>query len=326
MLGPPRFDTFHAAYQSVLHQLLAEPQYASSSRGKSSSEILGVSFTLTDPRQRTPYLTARRPNIVFNHAEALWYLAGRADLDMIGYYAPRLRALSADGQALTGTAYGPRLFSPRGRSQWDRVVDLLRSDPGSKRATMLIMRPDELVNPANPDVACTLGVQFLIRDNALHTVAFMRGNDAWIGLVCDVFSFTLIAEYTALALGVDLGTYTHLVSSMHLNVQDLDRAAAAVAEPTLAVPPTVAMPRTSPQVLDTLMTWERHLRHNERPLNLGSSEISHLGPYWVQVLLLFEAYRQVTHHDGPISGRVLRELTPAHQWLLAARWPDRVPS
>ncbi|GAA1381302.1 hypothetical protein GCM10009661_57550 [Catellatospora chokoriensis] len=68
--------------------------------------------------------------------------------------------LSADSTTLTGTAYGPRLFvpaEPDGLSQFDRVLRLLCTDPDAKRAAMTIMRPDELVNAANPDVAARSG-------------------------------------------------------------------------------------------------------------------------------------------------------------------------
>ena len=141
-LTPAGFDTFGDAYLAVLRRILERPEYEARGRGNDALEVTNVSFRLTDPTQRSVLSAARRPNIVFNWAEALWYVAGRDDLAMIGYYAPRLRALSGDGATLTGTAYGPRLFGPGpdGRSQFDRVVGLLRRDPGSKRAAMPIMR------------------------------------------------------------------------------------------------------------------------------------------------------------------------------------------
>lgn len=79
---------------------------------------------------------------------------------------------------------------------------------------MLIMRPDELVDPADPDVACTIGLQLLLRNVALHMSAYMRGNDACIGLLGDPFSFTFLQELAARMLGVDVGTYSHHVGSM----------------------------------------------------------------------------------------------------------------
>ncbi|MEV6861565.1 thymidylate synthase [Streptosporangium subroseum] len=320
------FPTFHDAYLAVLQQVLTRPQYQTSSRGNQSLECLNVSFALADPRQRTPNLAARRTNIIFNHAEALWYLAGRDDAAMIGYYAPRLHALAADGHRLTGTAYGPRLFGPQGNSQWDHAVELLTKEPDSKRATMMIMRADEFANPANPDVACTLALQFLIRDGCLHTVCFMRGNDAVLGLLCDVFSFTFLAEFTALQLGIQLGTYTHHVASMHANEPDLPRVRAILAE-TSPSPPAAVMPadttwHTVRQVLD----WEEGLRINQRRLYPNQIPLLPFDPYWRRVVALLETYRQIIHQpQQPIEADILAVLDPHHRQLIAHRWPEHIP-
>ncbi|GAB3977728.1 thymidylate synthase [Actinoallomurus acanthiterrae] len=334
----PQFATFHHAYRAVLGQVYRRPQFKPESRGNRSRECLNVAFTLTDPRQRTPYLVARRTNIVFNYAETLWYLSGRDDLAMIGHYAPRLRALSADGERLTGSAYGPRLFTPLGSAevgQWDQVVELLRHDPDSKRAVMTVMRPGESAQFDNPDVACTLALQFLLRDGHLHMVATMRGNDAVIGLVCDVFAFTFIHEFTAVQLRAQLGSYTHQVSSMHINESDLARVDASLTEhePLSAAGAFrgAAMPMdTSWRTIEDVARWEEDLRTDRRRFDpdqvaTGSGTLS--SAYWRQVVLLFEVYRQVVHQPGqPITSAVVAALTPAHRWLVAHRWPERFPS
>ena len=216
----PAFATFTDAYLAVLGEVAGSPQYEIATRGNTAQEILNVCFTVDDPLTRSPYLAARKANIVFNHAEALWYLSGRDDLAMIGHYAPRLRRFSADGQRLTGTAYGPRLFGsgPDGASQFDRTIALLRADPDTKRAAMVVMQPGELADPASPDVACTLALHLMLRGGALHMTAHMRANDAVTGLLCDVFSFTFIQEYAARLLGAKVGTYTHHAGSMHINL------------------------------------------------------------------------------------------------------------
>src|ERR1035441_9224502 len=84
------------------------------------------------------------------------------------------------------------------------------------------------IDTARPDVSCTLALQFFLRDGHLHTTTYMRGNDAVIGLLSDVFSFTVMQEFTALQLGVQLGSYGHHVGSMHINEADAGRAAAIV--------------------------------------------------------------------------------------------------
>ena len=69
------YSTFQDAYLAELDLTFDEPEYRNAPRGFSSSERLGVSFTITDAVQRHVALPARRANLIFSFAEALWYLA-----------------------------------------------------------------------------------------------------------------------------------------------------------------------------------------------------------------------------------------------------------
>lgn len=328
----PVLATFTDAYLAVLSQVADSPRYEIATRGNTAQEILNMCFTVDDPLTRSPYLAARKANIVFNHAEALWYLSGRDDLAMIGHYAPRLRGFSIDGQRLTGTAHGPRLFGPGpdGASQFDRVIALLRADPDTKRAAMIVMQPGELADPANPDVACTLAVQLILRSGALHVTVHMRANDAVTGLLCDVFSFTLIQEYAARLLGAKVGTYTHHAGSMHINLPDLPKARAIVREATNTAPPrfpAAAMPADHLDDLAAVLAWEQELRLNQRAATPSDPGLAGLHPYWQQIVMLFEAHRQLTRHPGsPVDAATLTSLHPGHRWLLACRWPGNIPA
>lgn len=333
MVHGPTFDTFQAAYLAVLRHITAAHQYETDTRGKHALEVVNTSFTIANPTARTPYLAARRTNVVFNHAEVLWYLAGRDDLDLIGYYAPRLSKLATGDARLTGTAYGPRLFKPSPpdqRSQFDRVLALLADDPDTKRATTLLMRPDELVDPGNPDVACTLGLQLMRRGGALHATAYMRGNDAVLGLLCDTFSFTFIQEFAARLLGVPVGSYAHHVGSMHINAADLPKVTAILTEadqPGVWFP-AVPMPLdTTWETIDVVLRWEEDLRCDRRALTPAAFARLPLSTYWREIVMLFELYRQLTHHPGqPVDPATLALLRPAHRWLVEHRWPERMPT
>ncbi|MDH6465763.1 thymidylate synthase [Micromonospora sp. A200] len=334
MVFGPEFGSFQPAYLAVLREIATRHRFDTCGRGKDALEIINTSFTVTDPVDRIVYLAARKANVVFNHAEALWYLTGRDDVDMISYYAPQLRNLSADGARLTGTAYGPRLFrpgQPDAHSQFQRVERLLGDDPDTKRAAMVIMRPDELVDPANPDVACTLGLQFLLRNGQLHMSAYMRGNDAVIGLLGDTFAFTFIQEFTARRLGVGIGRYAHHVGSMHINKLDVDKVDAMLAEATGPLPnrrfPVDQMPATSWETIREVAAWEQVLRDDRDQLTPGRLTTVRVDPYWRRVLALFEFYRQIVHNPGkPVGRDILAELHPGHWWLVANRWPERVPA
>jgi thymidylate synthase len=328
-LHPPLFSRFEDAYAAVLEHVGSHFEHVNALRGSSCRECLNVSFALADPRDRIVYAAARRTNIVFCFAEALWYLWGRDDLDMIGYYAPRLARFSADARTLTGSAYGPRLFTPArtGQSQWDRVLRLLSEDPATKRAVVSLFQPEELIDPANPDVTCTLALQFLLREGRLHAIAYMRANDAVIGLLSDVFSFTLIQEFAARQLGVELGSYAHHVGSMHINDADAERVTAiAAARDQHAWFPVQTMPPTRWAELKIVERYEGALRRDEQRLDPCDLTGLGLDPYWQQVVLLFEVYRQVARDPGALlSEAALAALNPGYRRLIACRWPDRIP-
>ncbi|WP_329092389.1 thymidylate synthase [Streptosporangium sp. NBC_01469] len=240
-------------------------------------------------------------NVVYNLAEALWYLSGRCDLSMIGYYAPGMGTYSADGHMLTGTAYGRALFTrgQDGHTQWDRVLDLLRRDPDSKRAVLGFFRPNELVElveQVNPDVSCTIAAQFMLRENRLHLTSYVRGNDAYTGM-----------EFAATLLGVQVGHYTHHVGSMHVNEPHYKSVRRVLNEVNQE---DYRRPTFTPPVMPTSSWWhevravlkqEEALRTNAVQHTSASVKATGLPSYWQQILLVFEAYRQIKHTDQPIT-------------------------
>ncbi|WP_327085145.1 thymidylate synthase [Nonomuraea sp. NBC_01738] len=319
------FETFHQAYPHLLRWLIVEPAYRNAPRGFASREQFGVRFRVRDAGQRLPLIPARRINIVFNFAEALWYLSGRDDLDFIGYYAPSMRRYSADGVRLTGVANGPAIFGGPGPSQWDTAAAQLTADPDTRRAVLQIFRGEELHDPDNVDVSCTLGLQFMVRSGALHAVAYMRANDVYRGMSCDVFSFTMLQEMMARQLGVRLGSYAHLAGSLHLYDPDLERAVEVLADRAAVRPPYRRMPAMPdgdnwPHVREVLV-WEERLRRNQRPLAADTG----LPEYWEQVLLLFEVHRRLRYEER-LDGELMARLWPLYRELVELRWPSGAPA
>ncbi|WP_406354247.1 thymidylate synthase [Streptomyces sp. NBC_00658] len=336
MLAPSVYPGFEQAYVDVLSHIVRDHEYRNAPRGNASRECLGLSFQLADPRQRLPYLAARKVNPAFHFAEALWYLAGRNDLDMIGYYAPRMRTDSRDGTTIEGSAYGSRIFTSVTEdtvSPFDRVLSLLRSEPDSKRGLLPIFEARELAVADNPDMSCAVALHLLVREGRLHMICYMRANDCDRGLLADVFSFTVIQEFAAVQLGLELGTYTHHIGSAHIGDRDLNRVQRVLAETTtrpIASPsrfPFPPMPAgTTNETISTVLRHEEALRTNQVQYRPGDVAGLGLHPYWQQVLLLFEAKRQLVHcPTDPVEKDVLASLDAGPRWLLAHRWPTRMP-
>jgi thymidylate synthase len=321
------FASFQDAYLHHLQAAFERPEYRNAPRGNKSSELLGVGYRLDNPVQRLITLPSRKTNLVFNFAEALWYLSGSDRLSHIGYYAGSIARYSADGETLTGTAYGPRIFDHgrTGLDQWQSVVRTLAEDPDSKRAVVQIFDARELLVADNIDVACTLALQFLIRDGRLCCVGFMRANDAFRGMASDVFSFTFLLEVLARQLGVEVGTYHHQVGSMHVYDTDAEWAARVLAEAGTeneAPHDFPAMPDGDNwPYIRTVLDWERELRLDATRLTAAQLSRLDLPAYWRHVIGLFEVYRQLRHRTG-IDTAVLDQLSASYRELVLNRWPD----
>ncbi|MFD9073533.1 thymidylate synthase, partial [Streptomyces lasiicapitis] len=147
------------------------------------------------------------------------------------------------------------------------------------------------------------------------------------GLLSDVFSFTVIQEYAAVQLGLELGTYTHFIGSAHVNDRNAARVKRVLAEadarPGPKHFPFPAMPpRTTPATITQVLDHEELLRTDK--VQYSAADIARLGidPYWQQVLLLFEVYRQIVHDKSKaVRWDVLEALDPGLRWLLGHRWP-----
>lgn len=320
------YDTFEHAYVDLLTRVRDQPEFANAPRGYRSRELLGVSYRLRRPRERVIAIGARRANLVFQFAEALWYLSGSSSLEFIRFYAPSMARYSADGRTLRGTAYGPRIFQCGGAafSQWDSVIRTLRDDPDSKRALIQIFAPEELLVADNIDVACTIGLQYVIRDGALHALTFMRANDAYRGAVSDVFSFTFLQELLAHQLGLALGSYTHVAGSYHLYATDdaqADRVLAGRAHRVSdAAFPVMPAGDNWPAVHEVL-ALEGALRGGRLVLDRRALDQLGLPPYWAQIvaLLALHARRQ---HGAPTDVELVASLCPLYAALVASCWRD----
>lgn len=323
MNAPRRFATLDELYRSTLEEVYCRYEFMSAPRGHLEREILGYGASIENPRARFCRHPKRKQNIVFNYAEALWYLSGKNDLQFIAHYAPSIARYSADGRTLPGTGYGARLlrFGPRGMNQIERALDLLsRDDPDSKRVFLQIFDAGENLYRDNIDVSCTLGLQLLLRDAKLHMVAFMRANDAYVGLLSDVFSFTFLQEYCACALGCEVGTYSHHVGSMHVYERNCESVEELLRSPSELLP-TLPFPRMptgcTAALIGRVLACEDQIRRGA--LSLSALRQLDLDDYWRDILMLFWIYRAIIARDS-LPEDALAELHPLHRCYLINRW------
>lgn len=305
------FDTFDSAYRAVVRAFVNGEHSRNSGRGFGSVEMIPGTFIVRNPRERSVRVPSRNYNLAFCLAEFIWYMTGRDDFQFLEPYAPGMLQYSRNGR-FTGTAYGPRVCgrSPSGASRWDDVIQTIRRDAETKRAFLQIFQSDELADPSNPDVSCTIGLHFLLRDDRLECVALMRANDAFRGIVSDVFSFTMMQELASTELGIALGKYVHFASSLHLYDPDVGRARIVAADSgATSNTPFPAMPdcsnRDAIKVVESVVALsDSQLADTDRAI---VCDLLDLHPYWQGVGLVL------------LSGRA------DPRALTGALYNDRVP-
>jgi thymidylate synthase len=260
-------------------------------------ELAGVLLELSNPRARLSQ-TEMRGKLFSCLGELCWYLSGQDDVEFMEYYLPKYRDyVEIDVAEKVFGAYGPRLFNNRGFNQVMAALDLLQKRPTSRRAMLVILQADDLKGN-HKEVPCTSTLQLMVRDEHLEMMVSMRSNDAYMGLVHDVFAFTMIQEIAARALSVDVGTYKHFVGSLHLYDEDRDNADRFLQEgwqtTSAAMPP---MPKEDPwPSIDVLLQAERDLRQSGI---FNGDRFSALDSYWLDLIHLLRVWRCKVDESTP---------------------------
>lgn len=210
------FNTADAMYRTMIEDILGD-QYGHSVGN--TREVRDRVYRLTDISD--PIIKMRDISQSYCAAELTWYLAGDNSVDFIGRYGSMWKRISDDG-ITNNSAYGYIIKSKHKFNQLEKVIELLTTDPDSRRAVININIPNRDVIETH-DEMCTIALQFLLRDNKLNLSVIMRSNDMYFGLPYDIIYFIELQKYVADRLGVEYGDYTHHAISLHIYNKDLNK-------------------------------------------------------------------------------------------------------
>ncbi len=188
----------------------------SAPRGLKTRERLSYHLEFPRPQeQRWCNFKSRKLNVGYACYEFLWYLRGDNADTSITERATIWRELAAQG--VLQSNYGQYIFE---EGQLERVMNELANDPDSRRASIMILRPDHF-HTKSADIPCTLGMTFQIRNMKLHMHVHMRSSDIVFGMGNDVPCFTWTQELLCNLLKrkwptLQMGSYYHTSDSMHV--------------------------------------------------------------------------------------------------------------
>lgn len=208
----------------IMKDLLEHGDEVGSRNGR-VKEFLNTQIVITEPARREVLSINRKANVFAQIAETVWVLSGRNDVEWLSAYLPRAADYSDDGVVWRG-GYGPRLRGGYfGFDQLQHIIALLRNDPLSRRAVIAIYEPTVDAAPGK-DIPCNDFLQFQSRLGELHLTVTVRSNDlmwGWSGI--NAFEWSTLQEIVAHLLGIDVGTLTFNIGSLHLYEQHWDKAA-----------------------------------------------------------------------------------------------------
>lgn len=238
--------TANQLWERLARRLLdtgAVPQQ--SDRGP-TRELLHVSFTLTEPKQR--WVSVRRPpiNVAFALAELLWILSGRRDAAFLGAWNSQLAGF-VGGEPTHHGAYGHRLRRHLGFDQLERACEAFARNPDTRQVVLQLWDsridlPNIDGTPASQDIPCNVVSMPKLRSGRLEWMQVMRSNDLVRGLPYNIAQFTFLQEVMAGWLGVEVGTYNQISDSLHLYERDhsfvevIDRSSATHVPLSYALP------------------------------------------------------------------------------------------
>lgn len=301
-------------YNLFEHGLEAHP------RGTTTRELLNYNITLTDPRNRVITFPERKTSTKYLLGEFIWYLSGSRDPAGILPYAKFWDGIRNSGYekgypaGTINSNYGTRLFGHSTLpafieapyedvpiSQWQQTINILSADKDSRQAVMNIHVPSDR-HRGNKDVACTLTLQWFIRENRLHLIVNMRSNDQIFGFTNDVFQFTMLQECMMHELrgaypDLQLGHYYHNAGSMHIYSRHFEMAQAILQNSSDEECIMPSMDAWNEEILLSLISLKKKWEDSGMSEDFNFTELhewAHLTPYWqALVLLCFGNYDEI---------------------------------
>jgi thymidylate synthase len=280
-----RGQTLDDLMRSAIQEILSNGERIKPTKGW-CTEVTGVLLELTNPLARVSR-TETRGKPFSSLGELCWYMAKTNDLGFIEYYIPEYKKSSEQGLIYGG--YGPRLFDWNGINQIGNITSRLRKKPNSRKAVIQLFEASDIA-ASHKDTPCTCTLQFLQRGAKLNMIIYMRSNDAYLGLPHDIFCFTMLQEIVARDLNVGLGTYKHMVGSLHLYDDRKEAAQRFLAEGFQSTEMSMpAMPTGNPwPAIKLLLKAEVAIRTGNA---IDDGELKDLAPYWRDLIRLLQIFR-----------------------------------
>ena len=222
-------DSVDHAYSSAVQVMKDYGQPDDSRNGKVLSPPCPITTVYTQPQRRVILNKHRDANPFFHLFESLWMLSGRRDATWLDKYVADFSARYGEEDGTQYGAYGYRWRRHFQNDQLGVIVRRLRRDPKDRRVVIQMWDPyvdlfDTNESPEPRDVPCNTQIYPRIVNGKLDVTVTCRSNDVvWGAYGANAVHFSMLHEYLAGRLGVQVGNYYQISNNWHLYESVRDR-------------------------------------------------------------------------------------------------------
>lgn len=195
-----------------------------------------------------PLVTTKKVHLKSVIHELLWFLNGDTHIGYLRDHGVRIWDEWADEHGELGPVYGRQWRSwptPAGAhiDQIARVVDLIRTDPDSRRMIVSAWNVGELDQMALAPCHCLF--QFYVSEGRLSCQLYQRSADLFLGVPFNIASYALLTLMLAQVCRLQPGAFIHTFGDLHLYNNHLEQAELQLSRtpyplPTLQLSPDVS--------------------------------------------------------------------------------------
>ena len=233
-------------YLQVLQHILDNGVESDDRTGVGTLAVVDGTMSKYDLQEGFPAVTTKQLAWKALRGEFLWIMQGKTsdkELSLLTHGVPDKPTIwtanyEKQGKDLgyedgeLGAIYGHQLRCFEGVTfkgtkgvsidQLAYVIKELQTNPNSRRAHFSYWNPCQVLDEATIP-PCHLNATFNIQNNKLYCTMLMRSNDAFLGESFNIAFYSLLTHCLAIILGVEVGTYTHMVVNHHIYKNHIDQ-------------------------------------------------------------------------------------------------------
>lgn len=201
---------------------------------QNTKELIGVNFVITKPwlqkREMLEFLFKDEAQRIEDYCkQEILDRIDRRGLNPGNSYKIRMdlwqKLMSKKENDKFDYTYSERINYSR---QLDNAIAALKDDEHSRRAMIMIFKPEDTMESSGfqTRIPCSVSYQFLIRNNKLMVLYYIRSNDYFKHFAIDIWLTQAIQEYMWTQLqdtypGLKIGPLNYYAGSFHAYHEDL---------------------------------------------------------------------------------------------------------